>query len=173
MLKASVKISDFGISIKADKAFTVAGSPGYSDPLILKRMNERNDFKNSDGYDKGVDIWSLGVLCYEMLNGHLPFIGRNIKDLKEKIEFGKLAIHTTSSKEVFSFLNGMLQYEQTRRLTIEKLEDHEFLKKNIKDFTRIIDLESEFLGCKVWDNKVYLNIKKIILFWTFYMKILI
>ena len=157
MLKATVKISDFGISIKADKAFTVAGSPIYSDPLILKRMNERNDLKDSDGYDKSADIWSLGALCYEMLIGHWIFNGRNIGDLIQKVEIGKYSIPTTLSKEVSSFLNGMLQYDPARRLTIEELANHDFLRKNVKDFTQI---NLELFGSKVKNDKLYINIKK-------------
>ncbi len=25
------------------------------------------------GYDKNVDIWAVGVVCYELLTGNLPF----------------------------------------------------------------------------------------------------
>ena len=64
MLKAKLKICDFGISIKAEEAFTAIGTLEYTDP-ILKKMNERNDLKYSKGYDKRADIWSLGVICYE------------------------------------------------------------------------------------------------------------
>ena len=30
------------------------------DPFILKKLNERNDLLNSEGYDQSADIWSLG-----------------------------------------------------------------------------------------------------------------
>ena len=119
-------------------------------------MNERNDLKNSDGYDKSADIWSLGALCYEMLIGHWIFNGRNIGDLIEKVEIGKYSIPATLSKEVSSFLNGMLQYDPTRRLTIEELANHDFLNKDVKNFTKI---NLELFGSKVRNNKVYINIK--------------
>ena len=157
MMKSHIKISDFGISIKADKAFTIAGSPIYTDPLILKKMNARNDLKNSDGYDKSADIWSLGALCYEMLIGHWIFNGRSRDELLKKVEIGNYTIPTYLSKEVASFLNGMLQYDPKKRLTIEQLANHDFLNKNIENFHKI---DLELLGNKIKKKKLQINIKK-------------
>ena len=39
--------------------------------------------------------------------------------------------------EAASFLNGMLQYEPTKRFTIGQLYRHEFLNKNIKNFHKL------------------------------------
>ena len=62
-----IKITDFGLSKilddMNDKAFTLCGSPQYVAPEVL----------NKQGYDKGVDWWSLGCVLYEMLTGWLPF----------------------------------------------------------------------------------------------------
>ncbi|KAG2391945.1 hypothetical protein C9374_013430 [Naegleria lovaniensis] len=54
-----VKIGDFGFSRfvhDGEKAHTICGSPNYTAPEI----------ENSAGYGKEVDIWSLGVMIYEM-----------------------------------------------------------------------------------------------------------
>ena len=87
MRKTHVKISDFGISIRPGQnqlAFTAVGSPANMDPFILKKLTERNDLVNSQGYDQSADIWSLGSICYEMLIGKRVFNGRNIKGLQKK-----------------------------------------------------------------------------------------
>ena len=41
----------------------IKGTPEYLAPEII--LNK--------GYSKLIDIWSLGILCYEMLAGHAPF----------------------------------------------------------------------------------------------------
>lgn len=137
MLKVHLKISDFGISIKAKTAYTLIGTVAYLDPIILKKMNERNDLKNSDGYDKSADIWSLGALCYEMVTGHYVFNGRNQKDFFNKVELGNYSLPKNLSNELFSFLFGMLQYDPKKRLNIEQISQHSFLKNNVEDFTKI------------------------------------
>ena len=134
MMKAELKISDFSIAIKAEIAYTLIEADVYLDPIILKKKNERNDLKNSDGYDKSADIWSLGAICYEMLTGSKVFNGRNQKDLFNKVEKGNITLPSYLSKEVISFLLGMLQYTPNKRLNIEQLSKHEFLNKNVKDF---------------------------------------
>lgn len=37
------------------------------------------------GYNKGVDYWAFGILCYEMLVGHPPFFSDNPMGIYEKI----------------------------------------------------------------------------------------
>jgi serine/threonine protein kinase len=77
-----VKVLDFGISkltaasASADPVLTgtlaVLGSPLYMSPEQL--MSSRN-------VDTQADIWSLGVICYELLTGKLPFDGETLPRL--------------------------------------------------------------------------------------------
>ena len=157
MMKARIKISDFGISIKADLAFTAAGSPAYADPIIVEKMNARNDLKNSDGYDRSADIWSLGALCYEMLIGRRIFNGRNLDELCKKVEVGNYSVPSNLYKEALSFLNKMLQYDPNKRLKIDELSMHDFLQKDIKQFSK---LNLDLFGSKVENKRIKINIKK-------------
>ena len=67
-----VKLGDFGIarvlSNTRSKAKTVVGSPSYLSPEIIS--NEAYSFKS--------DIWSLGVLLYEMAALKYPFEAETI-----------------------------------------------------------------------------------------------
>src|SRR5487761_1988251 len=68
-----VKITDFGIARMASSAVRtqtgmVLGSPKYMSPeqVLGKDLDQRSD------------IFSLGVMLYEMLTGHAPFSGDNV-----------------------------------------------------------------------------------------------
>ena len=71
-----VCITDFGLAKEIgdlESARTLCGTSEYMAPEMLTR----------NGYGKGVDWWSLGALCYEMLSGKPPFTAKTQKDLGE------------------------------------------------------------------------------------------
>ncbi|EEQ97886.1 serine/threonine-protein kinase Nek3, putative [Perkinsus marinus ATCC 50983] len=75
----TVKLGDFGISRvleqTRDLAHTMVGTPYYLSPEII--MEQPYGFKS--------DIWSMGVILYEMLTLRHPFDGRNIQHLAMRI----------------------------------------------------------------------------------------
>jgi serine/threonine protein kinase len=166
MMKTHVKISDFGISAKLGEgklAHTALGSPAYMDPFILKKLNERNDLANSDGYDQKADIWSLGAMCYEMIMGKRLFTGRNIKDLYKKVEVGNYSLPTHLSKEIVSFLNGMLQYDSKKRLSSKQLMNHAFLTK---PFSELNKMNLKDVSKNVMGSQLQINSKKNMSIWA-------
>jgi serine/threonine protein kinase len=48
------------------------------------------------GYSYKVDIWAIGIMCYELLMGKTPFHSNEMKDLIAKINKGD---YTVSLKE--------------------------------------------------------------------------
>ena len=66
------KLADFGISrlmsSHTNFASTTVGTPYYLAPELI----------GGQGYDGRADIWSLGVICYELLALDRPFKGENI-----------------------------------------------------------------------------------------------
>ena len=159
MMKATVKIIDFGFACKIGKnalTYTTIGNPMNMSPLILKKLTSHGKVRQL-GYDMKADIWSLGAICYQMLIGKAAFDADDIDELVEKIEKGIYKVPTNLSKEVVSFLNGMLQYEPQARLTAEQLYNHQFLQENIQNF-HTIDLNQ--VSNRVKKNELEIDTKK-------------
>jgi serine/threonine-protein kinase ULK/ATG1 len=135
---SQIKIIDLGFARYLENdtlAESILGSPMYMDPQILKKMM-KIDNNNSFGYDQKADIWSLGTICYEMLIGTPPYNAHTYNDLMKKINYGdyKIPNNIKLSKEVISFINGMLQYNPNSRLDINALANHDFIIKDCKNF---------------------------------------
>ena len=169
LMKAQIKIIDFGFACQVTKnglKYTVLGSPINMDPLILqKRFNQNNKKLRQLGYTQKADIWSIGTICYEMLIGSPVFDAEDEKELIKKVEEGNYTIPTTLSYEVISFLNGMLQYDPSRRLSAEQLSRHDFLTKNVKDFKQINlkKVDKNLIG-----DQLNINTKKNTTIWSIF-----
>ena len=160
LMKATAKIIDFGFACFINKSgllYSTLGSPINMDPIILKKLNSNSKKARQLGYDQKADVWSLGTICYEMLIGRSAFDSEDMDELVEKIENGTYTVPTNLSKEVISFINGMLQYESTKRLSCEELSRHPFLTKEVKDF-HPIDIQK--VSKKVEDKKLKINVKQ-------------
>lgn len=73
----TLKLIDFGLSAKFDdinKTSRPLGTAIYLAPEIITTQ-----------YDEKVDIWSLGVMLYQLVAGTPPFMGNNTRELYEAI----------------------------------------------------------------------------------------
>ena len=139
----SVKIADLGLAkdlIKDNEGSTVLGSPMYMSPDIVEKHMDKT--KGNQKYNTSVDLWSLGVITYELLTGSTPFLGQNLDELFKNIQTGiySLPKNLKPSIEIISLINGLLQYYPEKRLNWEQINEHPFLKKNVNEFN-YIDLE--------------------------------
>jgi serine/threonine protein kinase len=74
------RLADFGISraLKStNQSSIVAGTPSYMAPEAFNGKR-----------DKQTDIWSVGVILYQLLAGHLPFTGQDFTSLAYAIQSG-------------------------------------------------------------------------------------
>jgi eukaryotic-like serine/threonine-protein kinase len=81
--EGQIKVTDFGIakavSSSQTKSGIVLGTPNYMSPEQI----------NGYGIDGRSDIFSLGVVFFELLTGQLPFHGKNLTNLFYQITQGK------------------------------------------------------------------------------------
>ncbi len=80
-LDNQVRIIDFGIALCADSDISriegIAGSPSYMSPEQIK----------SEEITAASDVYSLGVVMYELLTGHRPFKANSLAKLLHKIVY--------------------------------------------------------------------------------------
>ena len=97
---------------------TFIGRPSYIAPEIINSMQ----------YTKSVDMWSMGVLLYEMLGGYPPFADDNDRRLLGKITRGHFEFHTRYWSEVGvearQLVRGLLVTDPDKRLTPEEVLVH-------------------------------------------------
>lgn len=74
-------VADFGLSGKSPGQ-TCCGSPSYIAPEVINVGYLRTQ---REPYDTKCDVWSVGVICYILLSGKMPFHGRNFKETFAKI----------------------------------------------------------------------------------------
>ena len=116
-------------------AKTLVGTPYYMAPTIVKKYT--NYLELDTGYTEKCDIWSLGIICYEMLVGQRLFDVKSIKELMQKIENGTYSFPLSLSQTAISFISSILKYDEKMRPSAEQLLKHDFLTKNVEIFSTI------------------------------------
>ena len=130
ILKSNVKIIDFGFSKMHDVneenvLNSRVGTPITMSPQLLKNVY----------YDFKTDIWSFGIIVFELLTYELPFFDKDIKNLSNLINKGDYYIKEEYqfSIETINFIDGLLKYDPEKRLDWNKIQKHPFLiSKNFK-----------------------------------------
>ncbi|CAN8071106.1 unnamed protein product, partial [Agarophyton chilense] len=123
-----VKLADFGLadfvlenSFGEKSTCGMYGTPFFVAPEVIR----------AETYTPAVDIWSLGVLAYNMLSGKLPFDGNNIKEVLRRVRSGKYAFPDAEwadiSDHAKAFISGLLELEPRRRLTAAQALQHPWL----------------------------------------------
>ncbi|KAG8073225.1 hypothetical protein GUJ93_ZPchr0006g43246 [Zizania palustris] len=121
----TLKIGDFGFAkslMHENLAATMCGTPLYMAPEIML----------SEKYDAKADLWSIGVILFQLVTGTLPFNGSNIFKLRQNIlESNGIKFPPEIKDDLYpdfvDLCRGLLCLDPKERISFEEFFDHKFL----------------------------------------------
>nr|XP_018674134.1 PREDICTED: CBL-interacting serine/threonine-protein kinase 21 isoform X1 [Musa acuminata subsp. malaccensis] len=120
--KGNLKVSDFGLSVlrkPGDLLSTACGSPSYVAPEVIIH-------KSYDG--AAADLWSCGVIIFELLAGHLPFEDRSLMNLYRKISRAEYTCPDWFSDSQKQLISRILDPSPLKRATLSEIIGHEWFR---------------------------------------------
>ncbi|EAS04078.4 Serine/Threonine kinase (macronuclear) [Tetrahymena thermophila SB210] len=136
--KGELKISDFGLSKIFDDGQTRMELTSQGVGTYWYLPPETFEFENSALISPKVDIWSVGVIFFEMVFGQRPFGNNKSQDqiLKENIILKSTSVTFPSkpsvSNECKDFIRNCLTYDQNRRWDIQKAWDSPYMNSKTR-----------------------------------------
>ena len=136
-----IKLCDFGfaraMSTNTIVLTSIKGTPLYMSPELVKEQP----------YDATSDLWSLGVILYELYIGQPPFYTNSIYSLINQIVKDSVKYPTDISRDFKSFLQGLLQKNPLKRLTWPHLLSHPFVKETEADRDHSRQERTHYASC--------------------------
>ncbi|XP_016123610.1 serine/threonine-protein kinase D1-like [Sinocyclocheilus grahami] len=138
-----VKLCDFGFArIIGEKSFrrSVVGTPAYLAPEVLRNK----------GYNRSLDMWSVGVIVYVSLSGTFPF--NEDEDIHDQIQNAAFMYPPnpwkTVTPQAIDLINNLLQVKMRKRYSVDKSLSHPWLQ----DYQMWLDLRT--LECKMQERYI-------------------
>ncbi|EAR89595.1 Serine/Threonine kinase domain protein (macronuclear) [Tetrahymena thermophila SB210] len=135
----ALKVGDFGIAKvlrhTRENCKTMVGTPYYISPEILE----------AKPYSFRSDIWSLGVILYEMCAQKPPFDGIGLSNLALKIVKGVYApISSYYSKDMTQLISLLLNVDPSKRPQVNQILKLPIIQHRIKKFLSETIRQNEF-----------------------------
>ncbi|CAG8723883.1 5864_t:CDS:2, partial [Acaulospora colombiana] len=121
-ISGELKIGDFGWSVHApsNRRTTLCGTLDYLPPEMVEHKP----------HTAAVDLWALGVLCFEFLVGSPPFEEMSgAKATHRRIARVDFTIPDHVSPEAADLIKKLLQYTPAARIPLEKVMRHPWIVK--------------------------------------------
>ncbi|KAA6357159.1 MAG: putative CBN-UNC-51 protein, partial [Streblomastix strix] len=116
-----MKISDFGLSRVLDDtllAKTHCGTPLHMAPEVLLETG---------GFSVKADIWSVGVIMYQLLTKKHPFMSQTLQELMQKVR-ATPARPNNITDNCWNFIQGLLTFNAKDRLSAKQALRHAFFQ---------------------------------------------
>lgn len=120
----TIKLSDFGWSVQSEndptnRRNTVCGTLDYLPPEMVQ----------SHDHDYSVDLWLLGILCYEFLVGRPPFEESEKSATYKRIVNVDLSIPSFVDKDAADLIRRLLKKDAEQRMQLSEVENHPWIQK--------------------------------------------
>lgn len=117
----NVKVADFGLCgfIDDGKMKTFCGTPCYTAPECINQIQYNGVYS---------DIWSLGVILYEMVTGKHPWDVKNITKMVKQITNAQFTVPSTVTPACDDLIKKILRVKPNDRLTTEGILNHPWMK---------------------------------------------
>lgn len=127
------KLGDFGISTvlnsTTDLAMTQIGTPFYMSPELI----------NNKPYSYKSDIWGLGCVLYEIINGHRAFDAQGLNALALKIIKGHYTpITSNCSNETKALIKSTLSKNPQHRPTLKEILHMPHVRRRIQPASKAV-----------------------------------
>nr|XP_051705823.1 serine/threonine-protein kinase MARK2 isoform X2 [Oryctolagus cuniculus] len=114
----TIKLADFGLSLRLERGTLVRGfrgTPEYCAPEVFLR-EDYDAFK--------ADVWSLGVVLFAMLEATVPFHGKNMHKLQDRVLCGVYVVPRGISPALQELLAWLLTVDASGRPSAEDARTH-------------------------------------------------
>ena len=95
------------------------GTPQYCSPEILNN-NVQNFFT--------CDVWSFGIIMYELFHNKTPFDDYNLNKMIENIKKGEFYLNEKLPNEIKDLIKKCLIVDQNKRIKLNEIFNHPFFK---------------------------------------------
>jgi aurora kinase, other len=123
-----IKIADFGWSIHAptSRRNTMCGTLDYLPPEMI----------DGSEHDEQVDVWTLGILLYELLAGNPPFEAEGQSATYRRIREIDLRFPRHFSEEVKDLIRKILVKDPRKRMSLTSIPKHPWVLKVLREGPR-------------------------------------
>ncbi|XP_031159163.1 aurora kinase B isoform X2 [Sander lucioperca] len=120
--RGELKIADFGWSVHAPslRRRTMCGTLDYLPPEMIEGHT----------HSEKVDLWCIGVLCYECLVGNPPFETASHSETYKRIMKVDLKFPKTISAGAQDLISKLLRHSPIDRLSLQSVIDHPWVRAN-------------------------------------------